>query len=196
MQAAQPQVQQLFSDPYSLSNSHRAFSFEAMAYRDKGIFDNYYDDVALFDTSSGFIDPGHVDSELDMFLPPALDVKLEQQLLPLQQKTGPVVTSPPLSPVRAADAAAAATAHNEPNLVALEDKVEREKIEVGCEVVWEKITTHPKFPIFDLDDLCTEFKQKATCSRGPIAISQSDWEHFDQQLDNFAARQEQKLLTS
>ncbi|KAI8332736.1 hypothetical protein EDC96DRAFT_526456 [Choanephora cucurbitarum] len=40
---------------------------------------------------------------------------------------------------------------------------------ISCSEVWAKISTHPRFEEFDVDELCDEIRKRAKCSRnGPV----------------------------
>lgn len=161
--------------PFSLSESfnmqHQDYNFNALDYRDTGIFNNFDIDPPLFENQGIFEAFGSPRLDLDLFATTDPVAKLDRQ------SAGDVEVAQVVLP----EAGTTDTSNT--------------GWDGACQQVWQRVVSHPKFASFDLDALCEEFKNKNKCSQeapghsfpkaGPEA-----WKEIDLALDDFVTRQE------
>ncbi|CCG82251.1 putative BZIP transcription factor [Taphrina deformans PYCC 5710] len=160
--------------PFSLSNAFNAqpleYNFNALDYRDTGMFNSFDNDPPLFETQGMLAAFGSPKVEFDLFA--------ASEPVTNQENEAPVDAKPVETVSQIADTASARDT----------------KPDGPCQQVWQRIVSHPKFATFDLDLLCEEFQNKNKCSQNPdkpfSERGPETWKAIDLALDEFATRQE------
>lgn len=164
----------------NLINQSLPHNFDSMDYRDGGIFDSFEVDPPLFDTmndnSASSVD------DLSGFLQTSSQDKVPSNVY----SSSSILDLPDQN---------ADTTHVDTATAAVPDSASwSPEAQRQCPEVWRKVVTHPKFATFDLEELCAEFTKKNKCTTIPTLAESKAWiDRIDQDLDDFALRQEQKL---